>query len=503
MIQFCEKLLNKGEYLCWSNIKNCPYTSMEKYKYKRRIRKIKKFGKKLGIVAIFLVVSYLLSLFSFYLYTQLSQILLPETKGVFGFAAIGLIAGFVSILVSFINNRFILTVVISFFIYCLVDSVLLFSKLGIQVIQFLPGLLVSMSAVIAPWYFLKRKLGLFMKKGKVLDDTKEHVYKEYALARKLIENPNKLTLETFKEACGLLEGIDPKIDAVLKKADYVSRTLTFLNGKDVIGFAVANIKVKTKEDEEKKEKLLFFIDLVHDIWEEVNVAFVRLDAARGVDNIGHQGTATIAASGPSSIASVTMTIVAATTVIAAGTVGIIPGSSFLPKNESQIPKTQNSQEVNTPGVTSIIVPSTTPTARPTAAPTLAITVDNGWGHFTRIFSGPPGEPGTTSTLDLTSIAVYATIHNTGTESDRLTGATSQFCKNFTMQDMSPESSDPGQFSISISIPAQSTLELKFMGQRLICEGASGVKQGDRIPVGLIFEKFGQVPVLVEIRSTPN
>ena len=35
----------------------------------------------------------------------------------------------------------------------------------------------------------------------------------------------------------------------------------------------------------------------------------------------------------------------------------------------------------------------------------AITTDNGWGHFTRIFSGPPG-PNTTSILDYTTIAMY-------------------------------------------------------------------------------------------------
>lgn len=477
---------------------------MGKYKYLRRKREIIKFGKKLGIAAIFLVVSYLLSLFSFYLYTQLSQILHPEYKGFFGFVIIGLVAGFIAVLVSLVNKRLILTIIISFFIDCLVDSILLFSKLGIQVIQFLPGLLVSMSTVIASWNLLKRKLWLSKYYSQTTQSTKEKISNKYALARKLIEDPNKITLEVFKEACELLQGIDPKIDSVLRKAEYVSQTLTFLKGGDAIGFALYNIKVKTEKDKEKKEKLLFFIDLVNDIREEVSTALVRLDTAKGVDNIGHQSTmATITASGPSSVVSITITIVAATTVVAAGAVGIIPGSSLLPKNESQIPETQNSQEANTPGVTSIIVPSTTPTVTPTVAPTLAIIVDNGWGHFTRIFSGPPGEPGTTSTLDLTSIAVYATIHNTGTESDRLTGATSQFCKNITMQDMRPESTDAGQFSISINVPAKSTLELKFLGQRLICEGASGVKQGDRIPVVLIFEKFGQVPVLIEIRATPN
>lgn len=321
---------------------------MKTYKYKRRIRKIKKFGKKLGIALIFLVVSYLLSLFSFYLYTQLSQILHPEEKGFLGFALIGLIAGFIALLVSLVNKRLILTVVISFFIDCLVNSIFLFSKLGVQVLQFLPGLLVSMSTVIASWHFLKRKLGLPKNYNQTTQGTKEQVSNKYALARKLIENPNKITLEVFKEACELLQGIDPKIDAVLKEADHVSRALTFLNGGDAIGLAVSCIKVKTEKDEEKKEKLLFFIDLVNDIREEVSAVMVKIDTAKAVDTVKHQNMAPntiIAASGPSNIVTVSMAIVVATSVIATNTAGI---GLLLPNNEFQIPITQNSQETTTP-----------------------------------------------------------------------------------------------------------------------------------------------------------
>ena len=131
---------------------------MKTYKQLRRARKLKKFGKKIGIAILFLAVSYLLSLLSFYLYTKLSQILQPVEKGFLGFAIIGLIAGIIAILVSFLNKRLILTVVISFAIDCLVDSVILYSKLGTQVIQYLPGLLVSMISVLASWHFLKIKL---------------------------------------------------------------------------------------------------------------------------------------------------------------------------------------------------------------------------------------------------------------------------------------------------------------------------------------------------------
>lgn len=100
---------------------------MKTFKNKRRLRKIKKFGKKVGIAIIFLAVSYLLSLLSFYLYTKLSQILQPVEKGFLGFAIIGLITGLFAVLVSFFNKRLVLTVVISFFIDCLVDSVVLYA----------------------------------------------------------------------------------------------------------------------------------------------------------------------------------------------------------------------------------------------------------------------------------------------------------------------------------------------------------------------------------------
>lgn len=475
---------------------------------KQKINKIKKFGKRLKTYIFSFIVSYLLSLFSFYMYTQLSQTL-PQEKGFLEFAIIGLIAGIVSVLVSFISNQFMLTVVISFIIYCLIDSFSLFPQLGIQVIQFIPGLLISISTVVASGYFLKRKLGFTTKIYKTLPITKEHIFNEHILARKLIENPNKLTLGTFKEACGLLQGIDPKIDAVLKKADYFSRALTFLNGDDAIGFVASNIKVKTKEDEEKKKKLLFFIDLVKNIREEVNTAIVRLDTVKAegsshpVRQLDHSTVANMMTTlnGTSAVITVGIVTVMATTIVVANSAGITPGIPPLQNNKFQ-EATQNSQDTNTSGITGVVVSSVTPTATPTIAPTLAITVDNGWGHFTRIISGPPGSD-TTSTLDTTTIAVYASIHNNGTTTDRLIGAISEFCKYFTMQDMNPNSSSAEESSINITIPAKNTLELKFMGQRLICHEVNGVKQGDHVPIGLVFEKFGQIPVLIEIRATPN
>lgn len=623
---------------------------MIKYKNKRRLRKIKKFGKKLSRAVIFLVVSYLLSLFSFYLYTYLSQILQPEEKGFLGFAIIGLIAGFIAILVSLVNKRLTLTVVISFFIDCLVDSFFLFSILGIQVIQFLPGLSISMSAVIASWHFLKIKLGLFGKSNKIMNNTAEQNSNKYALARKLLENPNKITMEVFKEACELLQGIDPRIDAVLKEVNNFSRALT----GDVLGFIVAHIKTEKEEDEEKKEKVLFFIDLINDIKEEIDIAFVKLGASEAKNYVDHPikqanhsflASATTTASSPSIVA----TIVAGS-VIATSAMGIVPGMPSLSKNIAPPQEIENSQEIILPTQTatpsSLPIPSNFPTVTPktiqvltystiektifvsaleegvtytagsagtyrftitggaymadpakgweakvmiyknrqidwsgpnethtnwnylvgfpgdrnpeekltreeaeqlgkgqqldlflykddylifivfdskgnfvdnsggmyvqvqkatvttqTVSPTIvaqAIKVDSGWGHFTRIFSAPPiVTPLPPSTVDYTMIAMYVTVHNNSTTEDRIIGGASSFCSNITFDDQSIYGPDGIP---SITIPANSVLKMNFTGARIICKGVSGVKVGDRITVGLVFEKFGKIPVLIEIRE---
>jgi hypothetical protein len=355
---------------------------------RRRLTKpaIIRFGKMVGVAIIFLGVSYLLSLFSFYIYTKLSQVLQPIEIGFLGFAIIGLVAGLVAVLVSLVNKRLILTVVISFFIDCLIDSIFLYSTFGIQVIQFLPGLLAGMSAIIASWYFLRRKLGLFGD-NETRYYTSEQIGKKYGLAQKFFENPDQMTLGMFKKACKLLQGIDPKIDAELNEADGVSRALKFLNGGDPIGFVLANISVKTKEGKKKKEKLLLFIDLVSDIREEVGAAQVRFEAARAGEYIGHHNTAAktiIAASGTSG-PTASVAIVVATAVIATNSAGI---GFQLPKNDFQILKTQSSQEIIVPSPTAI--PTILPTATPKTVQTLTYsTVEK------TIFVSAPEEEGIT------------------------------------------------------------------------------------------------------------
>jgi len=337
---------------------------MQTYRQLRRTRKLKKIGEKVGIIIIFLVISYVVSLISFFLYKNLSQILQPVEKGFLGFAIIGLIAGIFAVLISLVNKRLQLTVVISFFVDCLVESVLLFSDLGIRVVSFLPGLLVGMLAIVGSGYLLKRKFGFLNINILSPRCLKDKDYKKYALARKLLENPNKITMEVLIEACGVLQDpdlkTDPRIKAVLKEVDNFTRALS----GDVLGFIVANIKTEKEKDEEKKEKVLFFIDLINDIKEEIDVAFARLGPGEVKNFVDHpikQANHSFLASGTTTAnnPSIVVTIVTGA-VIATSISGIIPGISPLTQNMTPPPETKDSQE--------IIVP--TPTAIPTILPTV-------------------------------------------------------------------------------------------------------------------------------------
>ena len=68
---------------------------------------------------------------------------------------------------------------------------------------------------------------------------------------------------------------------------------------------------------------MFFIDLVNDIWEEVNVAYVRLNAGNPGNYVDHPvrqlGNNIVASSGPSGIATISMAFVVATSVAASNT----------------------------------------------------------------------------------------------------------------------------------------------------------------------------------------
>ncbi len=147
-----------------------------------------------------------------------------------------------------------------------------------------------------------------------------------------------------------------------------------------------------------------------------------------------------------------------------------------------------STSIPTPSITSSPVPKATPTTARTATRTSAsiIKVDGGWGHLTR--DGGTG-------------AFYALIHNTGTASDRLVGASSTSCSRVGLQDMTNPKGDDIPFSVNI--PAGKDTELKFRGLRLLCYGIpKATRVGDSMPLTLNFEKFGKVAIQAEIRNPP-
>lgn len=132
-------------------------------------------------------------------------------------------------------------------------------------------------------------------------------------------------------------------------------------------------------------------------------------------------------------------------------------------------------------------------------PATTITVNNGWGHFTRLYEGQP------TPLDPTSIAVYATINNAGTKNDLLIGAYSTRCHSFSMQDMGI-SGGPGTGDIpSIAIPVGGNTKLELGGFRMICNGASGfgLDYRGQFPIVFIFDKYGEVPVTIQVQETPQ
>ena len=136
----------------------------------------------------------------------------------------------------------------------------------------------------------------------------------------------------------------------------------------------------------------------------------------------------------------------------------------------------------------------------------AVTVDNGTGHFTRIFSEPPVvTPPPPSTIDKSTIRFYATIHNTGVKNDLLIGAYSPKCRSFIMDDMGISGNNNNGSIGNIPIPANSTVELKFMDLSMICnvKTIDEVKVGDQIPMSLFFDKNGEVPINIQIIDTPQ
>jgi copper(I)-binding protein len=313
-------------------------------------RKLRRFREKVVSAVIFLAISYAVSLVSFLIYSYLTNILAPIINGFGEFFIIGLAAGAVSLMVALLHKRFVVTVVLSFVIDCLVESIFLYAKSGIRVIEYIPGLLLGMTIFAGAGFILNKRSDIFKKNILPLNKLKEKELKKYALARKLLEKPDKITIEILREACELLQGIDPRMDKILREVNNLTRGLT----GDMAGFIVAHIKTGKEENEEKKEKVLLVIDLVNDIKEELDSAFTHIGVSETKQYLDHplKQTSQSFLAGPAVNVSTSfaVAVIATSTVIA-----VSP------------PKTKPIQDLILP--TQIMLPTVIPTAIPTVLPT--------------------------------------------------------------------------------------------------------------------------------------
>jgi len=97
---------------------------------------------------------------------------------------------------------------------------------------------------------------------------------------------------------------------------------------------------------------------------------------------------------------------------------------------------------------------------------------------------------------------YATIRNTGTSADRLVGATSPVSARAELHEMAVVDNVMRMREVKgIDVPANGALELKPGGYHLMfMELKAPLKQGDKVPVTLKFEKAGDVKVELSVEG---
>lgn len=97
---------------------------------------------------------------------------------------------------------------------------------------------------------------------------------------------------------------------------------------------------------------------------------------------------------------------------------------------------------------------------------------------------------------------YATIRNTGKAPDRLVGASSAASARTELHEMKMVDNVMRMREVKgLDVPANGTLELKPGGYHLMfMELKAPLKQGDKVPVTLKFERAGEVKVELEVRG---
>lgn len=106
---------------------------------------------------------------------------------------------------------------------------------------------------------------------------------------------------------------------------------------------------------------------------------------------------------------------------------------------------------------------------------------------------------------LTTGAVYLTVHNSGPVIDRLLRIEGRVARQIMMHTTTIDSAGVAKMrrAVSLEIPPQGAITLVPGGTHAMLVGlVQPLKEGDRFPVTLVFERAGSIPVEVEVRRAP-
>lgn len=153
----------------------------------------------------------------------------------------------------------------------------------------------------------------------------------------------------------------------------------------------------------------------------------------------------------------------------------------------------------------LVVSLTGAAAQAGAAP--KIRIEQAWARpgIGAAMPAPGASPGGHGTADMQPMpgtsAIYMTIHNDGTAADRLIGAAADVARTVEIHETRIEAGMAQMGRIEgILVPAKGKAVLKPRGLHVMLIGLRhDLKPGDRFPVTLRFEKFGEVRLTVEVR----
>ena len=127
---------------------------------------------------------------------------------------------------------------------------------------------------------------------------------------------------------------------------------------------------------------------------------------------------------------------------------------------------------------------------PTAVPAPKLSIENAWGRM----SPTMAQAG----------VFYLTIRNTGSVADKLTAAKSSACGTAELHEsymLANGAMGMRMLMGGIDVPANGTAELKAGGLHIMCvDKKVEFNAGVKIPLTLVFEKSGEMNLVVEIRD---